>query len=116
MVVFSFQISLQPAKILIVSSAGDTMARRVASDDEPDDEPEDEGWSDDDLEYVPDEGDDDPTMPCPHCQEPVFDEAERCPHCGKYISTEDAPPSRKPWWIIIGALLCLFAVYLWIRS
>lgn len=93
------------------------MPKRVAADDEwGDEEPEDDWSNGDDLEYVPDEGDDDPTMPCPHCQEPIFDEAERCPHCGKYISAEDAPPSRKAWWIILGAIFCLFAVYLWIRG
>jgi hypothetical protein len=92
------------------------MARRVATgDDDPDDEPED--WQPgDDEEYVPDEGDDDPTLPCPFCKEPIYDQAERCPHCGKYITAEDVPATRKPLWIIIGAILCLFAVYLWIRS
>ena len=94
------------------------MPRRVATDDDwEDDEPDGQDWTaDDDLEYVSDEGDDDPTTPCPHCKEPIHDEAEQCPNCGYYISEEDAPPARKPLWIVLGTILCLFAVYLWIRS
>ena len=92
------------------------MARRVATDDEWEDDEPDEWDNGDDLEWVPDEGDDDPTMPCPHCGQLIHDESEQCPNCGKYISVEDPPPSRKPWWIVLGALLCLFVVYLWIRN
>jgi predicted nucleic acid-binding Zn ribbon protein len=83
------------------------MANREADDDWEDDE-SDEWSGDDDLEG------DDPTTPCPHCGEPIHDESEQCPYCGEYISDEDAPPNRKPWWIVLGAILCLFAVYLWI--
>ena len=70
------------------------MARRVATDDdEPDDE--DEDWSNgDDLEYVPDEGDDDPTIP-PHCQKLVSTK-RAVPTLWKYISAEDVPTTRKP--------------------
>jgi hypothetical protein len=39
----------------------------------------------------------------------------RCPHCENYLSEEDeAAPSRKPWWIIVGVLVCLYVVYRWI--
>ena len=55
------------------------------------------------------------TIPCPHCQREIYEEAERCPHCEHYLSQEEAfPPSRKPWWLIVGVLLCLYAVYRWI--
>lgn len=91
------------------------MPRRVATDDDwEEDDSDGEDWGhDDDLEYVPDE-DDDPTTPCPHCGEPIHDESEQCPHCGQYISEEDAPTSRKPWWIVLGFILCFFAIYMWI--
>lgn len=56
------------------------------------------------------------TDPCPHCGQEVYEDAERCPHCGNYITDEDAPPSRKPWWIVLCALLCLYAVYRWITG
>jgi len=87
---------------------------RVATDDEWEDDPDDDWNGDDEEEYVPEEDDDD-TVPCPHCQAPIHEESEQCPHCGKYISEEDTP-SHKPWWIVLGAILCLVVVYLWIRS
>ena len=92
------------------------MPRRVATDDDWEEDPDDD-WTgdDDDDEYVP-EQDDESTVPCPHCAQPIHEESEQCPHCGQYVSEEDRPPSRKPWWIVLGAILCLFAVYLWITS
>jgi hypothetical protein len=93
------------------------MPNRVATDDDwEDDESGDEWTGDEDEEYVPDNDEGDATTPCPHCNEPIHQESEQCPNCGQYISEEDAPPNRKPWWIVLGAILCLFAVYLWIRS
>src|SRR5262249_53014304 len=61
------------------------------------------------------------TVPCPHCREEIYEQAERCPHCESYISAEDAPegeepqaPTRKPWWVYVGVLACLYVVYRWI--
>ena len=76
-------------------------------DYEPDDidgEDEDEGWSEHE--------DDDLTIPCPHCREPVFEDAERCPECGHYLSREDAP-WRKPWWLVVGVVVCLIVILSW---
>ena len=81
------------------------MPRRVAEDEDWDDEGEEE-WDEED--------DDEPTVPCPYCKREIHEDAQRCPYCEHYISEEDAPPARKPWWIIVGALLCLYAVYRWI--
>lgn len=88
------------------------MPRRTTTED--DWEEEDDGdWSpDDDEEWTPDESADDETVPCPHCQEPVHEQAERCPHCGWYISEEDAPPARRPWWVVLGLIFALVAVFL----
>lgn len=61
-----------------------------------------------------DEDDDEPTIPCPNCQEEMFEDSPRCPHCGEYISEEDASPGRKPWWVIIGVVLCLIVILIWI--
>jgi predicted nucleic acid-binding Zn ribbon protein len=58
--------------------------------------------------------DGDTTIPCPYCRRPIYEDSQRCPHCGNFISEEDAPAARKPWWIIVGALLALYAVYRWI--
>jgi hypothetical protein len=61
-----------------------------------------------------DEGDDDDTMPCPYCRRAVYAEAERCPHSENYLSREDAPSAPKPWWIVIGLLLCLAIAFGWV--
>lgn len=58
----------------------------------------------------------DDTEPCPYCGADVYEDAERCPSCGNYLSDEDAPPRRKPWWIYVCALACLYAVYRWIAG
>ena len=62
------------------------MARwRDWDDDDPGmvHDPEDEDW--------PDDWDDEPTMPCPHCRREILEDAERCPYCERYLSREDAP-------------------------
>jgi predicted amidophosphoribosyltransferase len=69
------------------------------------DEAEDEDW-----DQNPDE---DETMPCPHCQASIYDDAERCPECGLYLSREDNT-SRKPWWVVAGVATCLAMVTWWI--
>jgi hypothetical protein len=44
----------------------------------------------------------------------MLEDSPRCPYCGNYISREDHPPSRKPWWIILGGLAVLYIVYHWL--
>jgi hypothetical protein len=56
------------------------------------------------------------TIPCPYCRKPIHEDSQRCPYCEQYISKEDAEPNRKPWWIVLGALACLYAVYRWIAG
>jgi hypothetical protein len=78
-----------------------------------------EEYEDDDDDWeAPDEpaddDDDAETIPCPHCGESVYEEAERCPHCEHYLSQEDAPAGRKPVWFIVGAMAALAVVYMWI--
>ena len=72
--------------------------------------------SDDDYnEDYPDEDDDDAaTVPCPYCKREIHEDAERCPYCEAYISEEDAPPARKPWWVVLGVVVCLYIVFRWI--
>jgi hypothetical protein len=88
------------------------MPRRVAVEDDWEDDPDDGdgAWQPDD------EPDDDETIPCPHCQAPVYEGAEQCPACGNYLSEEDDPPARKSWWIVLGAILCLLIACLWIMG
>lgn len=84
------------------------MPRRVTEHESDDDEDEWDGDEDDASD------DDDTTIPCPYCKRQIHEEAQRCPYCERYLSKEETPASHKPWWIIAGALLCLYAVYRWI--
>jgi hypothetical protein len=81
---------------------------REPEDDDPglSADPEDEDWPDED-------DNDEPTIPCPHCRREVLEDAERCPYCEHYLSREDAPPQRKPWWVVVGVIACLYVVYRW---
>jgi hypothetical protein len=76
------------------------------------DDVEEEEWDDDPDTDEGNDGDD--TIPCPYCRRDIHEDAQRCPYCGSYISREDSPPGRKPWWIILGVVACLYVVYRWI--
>jgi hypothetical protein len=65
-------------------------------------------------DYLDDSEDDDLCIPCPHCGREILEESERCPHCERYLSKEDAPAERKPLWIWVGVITCLYVVYRWI--
>ena len=66
---------------------------------------------------LPDEADmdddDDPDLlPCPHCRKMINEDTVRCPHCGDYISREDNPDRRTPWFLLLIAGLVLIVI-LW---
>ena len=84
----------------------------VHRDHEDDWEEDESAWDD------TDEGgdNDDDTIPCPYCKRPIYEDAQRCPYCEHYLSEEDAPPARKPWWVIVGVVLCLYVIYRWISG
>jgi hypothetical protein len=74
-----------------------------------------EDFDDDELDEDFDDADDDePTVPCPYCRREIHEDAQRCPYCERYISAEDAPAGRKPWWILVGVVLCLLMVLGWL--
>jgi hypothetical protein len=77
--------------------------------DDPDDDLDDSEYPDE----PEDDQDEDPTAPCPYCHRPVYDDAEWCPSCGKYLSREDAPAGR-PWWLVVGVLAGLAVVLGWV--
>ena len=95
------------------------------TDDDHDWTPDEDDWDvpEDDEEFADDEPalDEDSwaaperneSILCPYCREPVYEDAQRCPHCERYISEEDAPPSRRPVWIIAGILVSLAIALIW---
>lgn len=74
----------------------------------------DDDWDDGPDSDFDEEDDEAATVACPHCGVEVYEDAQRCPRCEQYISDEDAPAAPKPWWIIVGAAACLYAIYRWI--
>jgi hypothetical protein len=79
--------------------------------DAEDDWEDDESWR---HGQSADEENGEPFIPCPYCRREMLEDLVRCPHCGQYISQEDAPPGPKPAWIIVGVILCLMIVLYWI--
>jgi hypothetical protein len=74
----------------------------------------DDETDDDDYTGFSTSGGDADTLPCPHCGVEIYDEAERCPECGKYLSDEDVPSRPIPPWIAIGVVICLVIVLAWV--
>ena len=96
------------------------MTYRDEDDEVGDDTPGRRGLRDREMPHAsdmddPDDEDASDTVDCPWCRRPVYEGAERCPNCGRYVSEEDAP-RRRPWWLIVGVVLCLLVILLfWIR-
>jgi len=82
------------------------MVRQVADDEDWDSD------ADGETDEIDSYGEDDfPSIDCPYCGWLIPEDTPRCPYCEHYISAEDAPPKRKPWWIILGVVACLYAIY-----
>ena len=71
---------------------------------------EDDEWDADSA----DDSDESETVTCPYCRRAVYEDAEQCPHCGQYISQEDAPAAGKPLWFAIAFLLAAGVALSWI--
>jgi len=69
---------------------------------------------DDPLASDVDDDDDPPLVACPHCGREISELAEMCPRCGGYVSAEDAPPARRPPWVVAGVIGCLLVVLVWV--
>lgn len=67
----------------------------------------------DSLDDTDDTDDATDTVPCPHCRRPVYEDAERCPGCGWYLSREDAP-RHHAWWLVLGVVAGLIVVLMWV--
>jgi hypothetical protein len=86
------------------------MPRHTRDDDDENDEEDDDygdaGYGDDDDEAE--------TVPCPHCGAEVYENAEQCPRCGKYLSAEDRPPTRPSGFVGVMLVLALLAALVWV--
>jgi hypothetical protein len=70
--------------------------------------------TDDEYDEDIEADDEELTFPCPYCKHEIHEDSIRCPYCESYISKEDTLPTRKPWWIYIGAVVVFYIVYRWI--
>ena len=50
-------------------------------------------------------------LPCPSCGLPVYEDAERCPHCGDWIMPL-AAASGRPFWVRIVGVIVVIALLL----
>jgi hypothetical protein len=66
----------------------------------------------DDDDWDEEDTGDDGYVPCPYCGETMLEDAEYCPYCERWISSEDIP--RKPWpiWMVVMIVLCLAGLIL----
>jgi len=71
---------------------------------------------DDDLDdlYEEDEDDDGADRTCPACHQPVYYDAQQCPHCGEWIVefAADKFGHRTPKWIVSAAGVIIALVIL----
>lgn len=69
-------------------------------------------WDEEDADQVTDDGDSVDTRTCPACGASVYEDADVCPRCGEYLVRDTAAGRRKPWWMVIAALLVMAAILL----
>jgi len=67
---------------------------------------EEDSWDQEPSDELDDEFDDvAETVPCPNCGAEIYEEAERCPECGDYVTFGTNAWSGRPlWWIVLGML------------
>jgi uncharacterized paraquat-inducible protein A len=67
---------------------------------------DDEDWHDD--------SEDEPTVPCPECGEPVLEIADRCPACGYWLTESDRQRLSRhaalPAWVKLTAAVLLLVM------
>ncbi len=49
-------------------------------------------------------------VPCPRCGNDIYEEAERCNHCGEYITRSTSVLAGQPWWFVLLAVAGIGAV------
>ncbi len=58
------------------------------------------------------EDDDADFVDCPACHKPIYEDSERCPYCGDYVTQSTAIWANKPRWIRLLAWSLLFLAVL----
>jgi len=72
-------------------------------------------FEDDDLYNSDEEIDDDSSielLPCPECGEMIYEEAEQCPACGRYVLRHSHQWLGRPWWWLVLGILGIGATIL----
>jgi len=49
------------------------------------------------------------TLPCPVCGEEIFEDAERCPYCGQYVTPRLGGHSGWGKWLLFGLAILLIS-------
>ena len=70
--------------------------------------PHDEDDADDDWNDVDDS--DDGYVSCPYCGATMLEDAEYCPKCDRWITNDDLPAKRLPWWIVVIVMAVIVAM------
>lgn len=61
-----------------------------------------------------DQDQDAPTVPCPVCQQPVYEDAPQCPGCGNYLSDADFRKRPSKWVALVASVLLVAWLLLWV--
>lgn len=82
------------------------MKRTTYSDDKFGENPdENEEWED---EYDEEDDEENLTLPCPFCEEEIYEDSDVCPHCGNYVFMDRSEYKHSLWadrpksWRILG--------------
>jgi hypothetical protein len=89
------------------------MTRRRYEDDEYLNDDSSDGYDGAEDSDADDDEDGEPTVPCPYCRREIHEDALQCPYCQQYISDVDAPARPKPWWLLLGVGLVIYAMFRW---
>ena len=73
-------------------------------DDDFVDDPADPDWGDDD--------EDNEVLACPSCRKPVYEDTEKCPHCGDWITPVYPQAGSKRMLTVVVVVLLVAALLL----
>ncbi len=71
---------------------------------------DDDDWLDSEELDEWDADDTSETSQCPQCGREIYEDAEQCPYCHEYVTTSGGSTSRRPVWIIVTAMVCIYAI------